>query len=179
VRLRGVIIMTGALAVAAAGAGAQDPGASPTATATPMTPILKATPTALPTATPTVPPEDDIPNLTPPPRPTAVVPENGISTVRDVTLGPGLPDLVKGRRPMVPPLARVGGAEGDVTVRFTIDYQGAVAIEETSGPEALKAAAEASVQSWAFRRTAPRRLTAVATFAFKGNRASAQVRLTD
>jgi TonB family protein len=94
---------------------------------------------------------------TPPP-----VPENGLSSIRDVELAAGIPDLVKGRRPVSPPLARLGAMEGDIDVRFSIDSGGVTSVNNVSGREELKAAAESLVRSWVFRRTAANRLYAIA-----------------
>jgi TonB family protein len=103
------------------------------------------------------------------PRPTPAAPataapvvENGLSSVRDVTLDPGIPDLVRGRRPVAPPLARLGEIEGEVQVRFSIDSGGVTTVHGVEGRDELKAAAESLVRSWVFRRSAPHRLFALA-----------------
>ena len=100
----------------------------------------------------------------------------GISAVRDVTLAPGVPDLMKGRRPVAPPLARMQGVSGTVDVRFAVDAAGSATVREVTGPDPLKEAARQTVASWTFRRTTPERLFLAATLTYKGDAASAAVR---
>jgi len=107
---------------------------------------------------------------------TPAPPTPGISAVRDVTLAPGVPDLVKGRRPMAPPLARMQGVSGTVDVHFAVDAAGSATIREVAGPDPLKEAARQTVASWSFRRSTPERLFLAATFTYKGDTASAAVR---
>ena len=95
------------------------------------TPAIAATPGpgapgAPATAGPTPPPVEVIPGGAPPGTP-PVVPRNepGVSAVRDVALGPGVPDLTKGRRPVAPPLARMSGVSGTVQVQQgVLDFTG-------------------------------------------------------
>ena len=115
------------------------------------------------------PPSGD-PAATPPPA------ENGLSSIRDVELAPGIPDLVRGRRPVSPPLARMGEIEGDVEVRFSIDSGGATAVTNANGPEELKEAALALVKSWGFRRTAAHRVFALAQVEYRMSGSKARVR---
>jgi TonB family protein len=96
--------------------------------------------------------------------------------VRDVTLAPGVPDLMKGRRPVAPPLARMQGVSGTVDVRFAVDAAGTATIREVAGPDPLKDAARQTVSSWSFRRSTPERLFLTATFTYTGDTASAAVR---
>lgn len=103
--------------------------------------------------------------------------ESGISAVRDVTLGPGLPELSKGRRPVPPPVARMAGVTGTVHVRFSIDASGGVQIQGSEGHELLRPAAEHAVVSWVFRRTATDRLRAVVEIAYRDDGAVAAVSL--
>ena len=107
---------------------------------------------------------------------TPAPPTPGISAVRDVMLAPGVPDLVKGRRPMAPPLARMQGVSGTVDVHFAVDAAGAATVREVAGPDPLKEAARQTVASWSFRRSTPERLFLAATFTYKGDTASAAVR---
>ena len=107
---------------------------------------------------------------------TPAPPAPGISAVRDVTLAPGVPDLVKGRRPMAPPLARMQGVSGTVDVHFAVDAAGSATVREVAGPDPLKEAAKQTVASWAFRRSTAERLFLAATFTYKGDTASAAVR---
>jgi len=107
---------------------------------------------------------------------TPAPPTPGVSAVRDVTLAPGVPDLVKGRRPVAPPLARMQGVSGTVDVRFAVDAAGSATIKEVTGPDSLKEAARQTVVSWSFRRSTPERLFLAATFSYKGDTASAAVR---
>lgn len=101
--------------------------------------------------------------------------ENGGSSIRDVVLGPNLPDLVKGRRVVAPPLVRMSGAYGDVVVRFSIDSGGVTSLTGTDGPDALKEAAESVVKSWVFRRALPNRVYAVARLHYAADGSSAKV----
>ena len=107
---------------------------------------------------------------------TPAPPAPGISAVRDVTLAPGVPDLVKGRRPMAPPLARMQGVSGTVDVHFAVDAAGSATVREVAGPDPLNEAAKQTVASWAFRRSTAERLFLAATFTYKGDTASAAVR---
>jgi len=133
-------------------------------------PALPAPPTGAPpegvaaaSAAPAVP-------ATPPP------PQPGISAVRDVTLAVGVPDLIKGRRPVSPPFARMQGISGTVDVHFAVDAAGSATVREVNGPEPLKEAARQTVASWSFRRSTPERLFLAATFDYKGDTAMAAVR---
>jgi outer membrane biosynthesis protein TonB len=95
--------------------------------------------------------------------------------VRDVSLAIGVPDLSKGRRPVVPPLARMAGAGGQVEVDFAVDAAGATSVQDLRGPDTLKEAARQTVASWAFRRTSAERLYLRAVFTYEGDQARAQV----
>ncbi len=106
-----------------------------------------------------------------PPRST----EPGVSAVADVVLGPGVPDLVTGRRPVVPPLARMHVVSGQVEVRFSVDGAGKSTVHEVSGPDLLKPQADQAVRTWVFRRTTLERVFLTATFTYEGNKASASV----
>ena len=117
-----------------------------------------------------------LPTPATPPAAPAPPPEVPISAIRDVTLAAGVPDLMKGRRPVVPPLARMASATGTVEVRFAVDASGAASVQEVSGPELLKEAARQAVASWVFRRTTAERLHLVASFAYGAATASATVR---
>jgi TonB family protein len=108
-------------------------------------------------------------------RPEPQVKEQGVSSVNDVQLGDNIPDLVRGRRPVWPPLARLGNAVGDVTVRFSVDIAGKATVYTADGPDLLKSAAEQAVATWVFRRTAIDRLNLVATFRYTPERASAKI----
>jgi TonB family protein len=145
------------------------------------------TPTVDPTPPP-APPVEAPPRAAPPPEtevlsapaprtaPSApAIEENGISAVPDVSLQPGVPELVSGRRPVVPPLARMAGASGTVEVRFAVDAAGTPALRAVEGPELLKPAAESAVATWAFRRQSAERLLLKAVFSYGGSAASAVV----
>jgi TonB family protein len=140
------------------------PVASPTAPGDPSAPV-----------TPAAPPIEVItgPAVAPPPPPP---PEPGFSAVRDVSLGVGVPDLVKGRRPVVPPVARMASASGDVEVAFAVDAAGIASVQKVEGPELLKEAARQAVASWAFRRTTAERIFLTAVFSFVGDQARAVVK---
>jgi hypothetical protein len=103
------------------------------------------------------------------------VEEGGLSAVADVTLEPGVPELTGGRRPVVPPLARMAGASGSVEVRFAVDAAGTATVQAVEGPELLKPAAESAVGTWAFRRLSAERLLLKAVFSYSGLGASAVV----
>jgi outer membrane biosynthesis protein TonB len=95
--------------------------------------------------------------------------------VPDVSLEPGVPELTGGRRPVVPPLARMAGVAGTVEVRFAVDAAGTPTVQAAEGPELLKPAAESAVGTWAFRRVTAERLLLKAVFTYSGNAASAVV----
>ncbi|HUG54021.1 MAG TPA: TonB family protein [Vicinamibacteria bacterium] len=111
------------------------------------------------------------PGALPPPPP----PEPGISAVRDVSLGAGVPDLTKGRRPVAPPLARMSSVSGSVKVQFSVDAAGSASVQQVNGPELLREAARQAVSTWSFRRTSPDRVYLVAVFSYEGDRAEAEV----
>jgi TonB family protein len=173
---------------------------APPATATPQPPVLNP-PVAPPTrpdgarpspVVPTPPPVEVIPGGPAPgalPAPgNAVAPggpatlpspaprEPGVSAVRDIALGPGVPDLTKGRRPVAPPLARMSALSGAVQVQFSVDASGASSIQNVTGPDLLKEAARQAVATWNFRRTSAERLYLLATFNYEGDTAQAEVR---
>jgi TonB family protein len=131
---------------------------------------------------PTAPPPVEVipggvaPGITPTAAATPAPPEIGVSAVRDVTLGPGVPDLTKGRRPVAPPLARMSSVSGAVQVEFSVDASGAPSVQNVSGPELLKEAARQAVTTWSFRRTSPERVYLVAVFSYDGDRAEAEVK---
>jgi outer membrane biosynthesis protein TonB len=100
----------------------------------------------------------------------------GVSAIKDVSLALGVPDLVRGRRPVPPPLARMSGTTGSVEIKFGVDAAGVTSVTEASGPEVLKVAATYAVQSWFFRRVTAERLHLVAVFDFAGETAKAAVR---
>ena len=96
--------------------------------------------------------------------------------MRDIALGPGVPDLTKGRRPVAPPLARMSSVSGAVQIQFSVDAAGASSIQDVSGPDLLKEAARQAVASWNFRRTSAERVYLVATFNYDGDKAQAEVK---
>ena len=132
-------------------------------------------PSPSPAPGPAAPPVEVIsgPAIAPPPPPP---PQPGFSAVRDVSLGLGVPDLVKGRRPVVPPLARMAGEGGEVTVTFSVDAGGTSSVQKVEGTELLKEAARQAVASWTFRRTTAERIFLSAAFTFQGDQARADVR---
>ena len=177
------------------------PIATPVAPATPA-PLPVGPSPAPPVARPTPPPvqQPSAPPVQPPPGPAGPAPktpapgvevitaptppppspppptEPGVSVVRDVTLSIGVPDLVSGRRPVVPPFARMARASGTVEVRFAVNAAGNASVQSTDGPDLLKPAAEQAVASWLFRRTTADRLNLVAVFNYNGEAASATVK---
>ena len=174
---------------------------APPTTATPPPPVVNAPVAPLPRpdavrpspVVPTPPPVEVIPggpSSGPSPAPgTAAVPgapatppspapriEPGVSAVRDVALGPGVPDLTKGRRPVAPPLARMSSLSGAVQVQYSVDASGASSIQSVNGPDLLKEAARQAVATWSFRRTSAERVYLVATFNYEGDKAQAEVK---
>jgi TonB family protein len=171
-------------------AAAEAPPGAPAPAATSASPSAvrpaaeQASPAPSPApAPPSAPPVEALPAPAAPAAPEAQPPpaqppgQPGVSAVRDVSLGPGTPDLSKGRRPVVPPLARMSGVEGDVRIRFAVDAAGATSVQSVQGPEPLRLAAEQTVASWVFRRTTAARLYMVAEVHYRGDSASATVRL--
>lgn len=140
------------------------------ATAPPLP--LTATPVPAPSPSPAAPAVDTdvLPARQEPP-----AKEQGASAVADVLLGDNIPELVKGRRPVWPPMARLGNVVGEVVVRFTVDLAGKVTVHSVEGPDMLKGAAEQAVGTWLFRRTAIDRLNLVATFKYGADRTFAKV----
>jgi hypothetical protein len=112
--------------------------------------------------------------ITAPPPP--AIPENGVSAIRDVTLEPGVPDLTRGRRPVVPPLARMAGTSGNVEVSFSVSAAGTTTVQAATGPDLLRPAAEQAVASWIFRRVRTDRAYLVAVFTSEGDKGTAVVR---
>ena len=108
--------------------------------------------------------------------PPAATPENGVSAIRDVTLEPGVPDLTRGRRPVVPPLARMAGTSGSVEVSFSVSAAGTTTVQGATGPDLLRPAAEQAVASWVFRRARADRAYLVAVFTCAGDKGTAVVR---
>jgi TonB family protein len=160
-------------------------GVRPSPVATPPGTTLPSTAATPPPATATPPPIEVIPGgppsatgvpIVPVPSPTPAPPEIGVSAVRDVTLGPGVPDLTKGRRPVAPPLARMSSVSGSVQVQFSVDAAGSTSLQNVTGHDLLKEAARQAVASWSFRRTSPERVYLVADFTYQGDRAQAEVR---
>ena len=162
--------------------------AAPAETPSPAAPAAPApaAPTPAPAAIAGTPPPPPSPPPSRAPRPaptTEVLPApapagstTGVSSVPEISLAAGVPDLVKGRRPVVPPFARMGGVSGTVEVRFAVDAAGVASVQSVEGPDPLKAAAEQAVGSWTFRRTTAERLLLVARFTYEGSAASAAVR---
>jgi TonB family protein len=157
----------------------------PTPMPTPAQPAPQPTPTAPPAGVPQepaaepppiagppgAPPVEIISAPTPPPPPAPP----GVSAVANVMLGAGVPDLVRGRRPAPPPLARMSGETGSVVVRFSLDAAGQTSLKSSDGPELLKPAAEDAVRTWGFRRTTTERLHLAATFSYAADAATVLV----
>ena len=141
----------------------------------PSAPAPPAASPAAPSASPAAPEVEVIsgPAVAPPPPPP---PQPGFSAVRDVSLAVRVPDLVKGRRPVVPPVARMAGANGEVQVTFSVDAAGISSVQKVDGLDLLKEAARQAVASWAFRRTTAERIFLSAAFTFQGDQARADVR---
>jgi TonB family protein len=159
------------------------PAAPPAAT--PAAPPTRSAPAASPQAPPVqapsgppatgkpAPPPVEVVSAPPPPEP----PETGSSAVRDVVLAEsGVPDLARGRRPVVPPFARMTGTQGAVEVDFSVGASGSTNVQSVKGPDLLRPAAEQTVLSWIFRRTKVERLFLVALFKYEGDKVTAQVK---
>ena len=162
----------GGVAAASAPSSTPPSASAPVAqpSGSPAIPAAIATPTPEPTPT-----SPDVETEVIPARPEPPAREDGISAVTDVVLGENIPDLVRGRRPVWPPLARLGTITGQVVVRFSVDLAGRVTVHTAEGPDMLKAAAEQAVGTWVFRRTAIDRLNLIATFTYGVERTSAKV----
>jgi len=137
-----------------------------------MPPAPSTAPTAAAAATP-APPVVDTDVL--PARPDPPAKEQGASAVADILLGDNVPELVQGRRPVWPPLARLGNVTGEVVVRFSVDLAGKVSVHSAEGPDLLKATAEQAAGTWLFRRTAIDRLNLIATFKYASDRSMAKI----
>jgi TonB family protein len=156
---------------------------SPSAPAAPPGPAASPAPAAAQAAEPKAPPQPKpsqppVEMLSaPPPKSTApAVVENGVSAIHEVALSSGVPDLIRGRRPVPPPLARMAGATGSVQVRFSVNAAGGTTVLGSDGPEILRPAAEDTVASWAFRRASADRLHLVAAIDYRADGATAKVR---
>jgi TonB family protein len=149
------------------------PASQPAAAAV-RPPAPAASPRPVPRATPAPPVEEIITGPAPAPTPPPAQP--GFSAVRDVTLALGVPDLVKGRRPVVPPVARMARANGQVLLTLAVDAAGVTTVQKADGPELLKDAARQAAASWSFRRTSAERIYLQAVFTFDGDQARAEVR---
>jgi TonB family protein len=145
--------------------------AAPAASAPQAAPAVRPA-AAPPAADPSAPPPVEVLTAPPPSAP----PENGVSAIRDVTLEPGVPDLTRGRRPAMPPLARMTGTSGTVEVSFSVSAGGVTAVQAATGPDLLRLAAEQAVASWVFRRTRADRAYLVAVFTFGDDKGRAVVR---
>ena len=162
-------------AAAAPAVAAATPAPAP-ATAAPPAPAApqKAAPAPAPApvvAAAAAPPPVEVITAPPPPP----VPENGVSAIRDVSLAAGVPDLATGRRPVMPPLARMSGTTGAVEVTFSVSAAGGTTVQAAKGPELLTRAAEQTVGSWSFRRARADRAYLLAVFTYGDDKASAVV----
>jgi hypothetical protein len=143
----------------------QAPASPAPAAASPAPPV--ATPPPAPAPAGQAPPPVEVVSAPPPPEPV----ETGSSAVRDVVLAEsGVSDLARGRRPVVPPFARMTGTRGTVEVDFSVGASGITAVQSVKGPDLLKPAAEQTAASWIFRRTKVERLYQVAVFNYDGDK---------
>ena len=166
----------------AAKPAAPEPRPTPTPTPQPAAPAKPQTPQQTPPpgaqavpAAPsdaTAPPPVEVITAPPPPPPQ----ENGISAVREVTLEPGVPDLARGRRPVVPPLARLNGVTGTVEVLFSVSAGGVTALQTATGPDVLRYSAEQTVASWVFTRQRAERAYLTATFTYGADKGTAVIK---
>lgn len=120
----------------------------------------------------TAPPPVEVITAPPPPPPQ----ENGISAVREVTLEPGVPDLARGRRPVVPPLARMNGVTGTVEVLFSVSAGGVTALQTATGPDVLRYSAEQTVATWVFTRSRAERAYLTATFTYGADKGTVTIK---
>jgi len=153
------------------------PGPSPTPAAPPIE-VIRVPPRAAPPEpqpSPAGAPAAAAPAAATPAAPPTRASEPGVSAVRDVSLAVGVPDLTGGRRPVVPPVARMTGATGTVVVEFSVATSGATHLGRVDGPELLREAAQQMVASWVFRRTSTERLFLTARVEFGQNEARATV----
>jgi TonB family protein len=163
-------------AVPASPAPSPPPAPAPAATPAPHPAPATVAPSGPPVETLGPAPAPAMPQVAPPlPAPTPP-PEVPVSAVRDVALAAGVPDLLRGRRPVVPPLARMASTTGTVEVRFAVDAAGTSSVQDVTGPELLKEAARQAVASWVFRRTTADRLRLAASFVYGAATANATVR---
>jgi outer membrane biosynthesis protein TonB len=65
---------------------------------------------------------------------------------------------------------------GSVEVAFSVDAAGITSVKGSTGPDALKKAAELAVGSWNFRRTRADRIFLLAEFKYAAETATAAVR---
>jgi TonB family protein len=150
-------------------------------TPAPSTPPPPTGPAAAPPSRPPSAPPVEVITAPPPPGAPAAAPtppppvEPGVSAIKDVTLAIGVPDLVRGRRPVPAPIARMSGVTGAVEVRFTVDAAGNTSVQDVNGPEPLKAGAAHTVGSWVFRRVSAERLFLVAALDYASETAKATV----
>lgn len=152
------------------------PTANPPAGASPAPPSAPPVPAPAPaTGTPAAPAAPAVDTDVLPAREEPPAKEQGASAVADVILGDNIPELVRGRRPVWPPMARLGNITGEVVVRFTVDLAGKVTVHSVEGPELLKVTAEQAVGTWIFRRTAIDRLNLIATFKYGADRSVVKV----
>ncbi len=100
---------------APSGAAPEAPAATPApAEATPSAeggPAAEPSPAPEPTTSPAQPVIETLPAPLLPPVEPAGVPEHGVSSIPDVTLLDGIPDLVKGRHPVPPPWRESTGSQ--------------------------------------------------------------------
>jgi TonB family protein len=185
-------------AAAQAAAEAETPAttpaaAAPTGASAPTPPTAPGPATSVPTTSASTPSRPDAPtkpappievlHVPPPPAAAAAAaqaapaaPQPGVSLVRDVDLALGVPDLSQGRRPVVPPFARMAGVTGTVVVEFSVAASGATAVKTSQGPDLLRFAAEQMVASWIFRRTTTDRLFLVAQIDYAADTAKGSVK---
>ncbi len=168
-------LSAGDLKSAASLSTSSSPGSSTPSPASAPAPgaVIPEPPQAAPVASPPSAPPVETEVLTARPDPPAK--EEGMSAVADVMLGENIPELVRGRRPVWPPMARLGNVGGEVVVRFSVDLAGKTTVHSAEGPDLLKATAEQAVATWLFRRTAIDRLNLIATFKYGADRSMAKV----
>jgi TonB family protein len=122
------------------------------------------------------PPETEVITAPPPAPPREHETEAGVSSLPSVSLSIGVPDLVRGRRPIVPPLARMAAQTGRFTVRFSVDSAGLPNVQAIPEADALLYASEQTVKTWVFKRTTLERLWLEAVFDYTATSASAVIR---
>lgn len=129
------------------------PPAAPAPVATPPAPVEAApSPPAPRVEPPVAPPTNPTPaTVTPPPAPAPAGGTPAAAVAPAVTARSTAPRLISGGNPAYPAALRSARIGGTVAVTLTVDSSGRVRnVQATSGPQQLRAAAEAAVLRWRY-----------------------------